>query len=89
MEQSKAVNPPLTSTRTLVGMAARNQFDDVSAPQITEWLRDAASRSEAFDPGVVFELARRAEIDERLQARVRTVALRELAPVDGYGAGDF
>jgi len=89
MDQSKAMNPPLTSTRTLGGMATPDQFDDVSASQLTERLHVAASRSEAFDPDVVFELARRAEIDERLQAQVRADAFRELAPVDGYVAGDF
>ena len=43
----------------------------------------------AFDENVVFELVRRAEIGEALQASVRSEPLRELAPAEGYSSSDF
>ena len=61
----------------------------MSASRLAEQLRDALARAEAFVPDVVFELARRAEIGEELQAQVCADALRDLAPADGYVAGDF
>ncbi len=70
-------------------MGRRRELEHATAVQLAGQLRHAAARSEPFDPDVVFELAHRAEVGERLQAQVRSEALRELAPADGYVDGDF
>ncbi len=88
-DRSETAQPSPTTVPTIEGMRMRTGLEDVTAAQLTARLRNAFARSEPFDADVVFELALRAETGERLQRQVAQDALRNIAPPNGYVAGDF
>ncbi len=65
------------------------ELRDATVAELSARLHSASASAERFDPEVVLELARRAEIGERLQAQIRKEALSEISSPEGYSTEDF